>query len=128
MDRKVQYWHDISVYDLETALSMLETKRYLYVAFMCHQAVEKILKAYWQSQRTGLPPRTHNLSFLASESGIAEQMPDGFLNFIEELEPLNIESRYPSYREELLSSLTHDYCAIMIEKTKEVHSWIQTRL
>jgi HEPN domain-containing protein len=43
---KVAYWVDISDYDMETAKSMLIGKRYLYVGFMCHQAVEKMLKAY----------------------------------------------------------------------------------
>jgi HEPN domain-containing protein len=46
MDKKVKYWIEISEYDLLTAKSMLDTKRYLYVAFMCHQSIEKLLKAY----------------------------------------------------------------------------------
>lgn len=37
----------MSDYDFDTAQAMLETKRYLYVGFMCHQVIEKILKAYW---------------------------------------------------------------------------------
>ena len=43
---KVAYWTDIANYDLETAEAMYETGRWLYVAFMCHQAIEKTLKAY----------------------------------------------------------------------------------
>jgi len=38
---KVQYWQEMSEYDLATAKAMLQTGRYLYVGFMCHQAVEK---------------------------------------------------------------------------------------
>jgi len=45
MDEKIRYWLDISEYDLATAGAMLKTERYLYVGFMCHQAIEKILKA-----------------------------------------------------------------------------------
>lgn len=37
MDEKVAYWLDLAEYDLETAMAMLETKRFLYVGFMCHQ-------------------------------------------------------------------------------------------
>ena len=44
MDDKAQYWIEISDYDLETAEAMLHSKRYLYVGFMCHQAIEKIFK------------------------------------------------------------------------------------
>ena len=41
MDDKVKYWLELSDYDLETALAMLNSKRYLYVGFMCHQIIEK---------------------------------------------------------------------------------------
>ena len=44
MDEKSIYWIEIADYDLETAKAMLVSKRYLYVGFMCHQAIEKILR------------------------------------------------------------------------------------
>lgn len=43
---KVTYWLDIADYDIDTAEAMYTTERWLYVAFMCHQAIEKTLKAY----------------------------------------------------------------------------------
>lgn len=43
---RIEYWLDIANYDLETAEAMLQSKRYLYVGFMCHQVVEKSIKAY----------------------------------------------------------------------------------
>ena len=49
LNDKVTYWVEMSEYDIETAQAMLETRRYLYVGFMCHQVIEKILKAYWSS-------------------------------------------------------------------------------
>ena len=45
MDDKVIYWVEMSDYDIETADAMQATGRYLYVGFMCHQTIEKILKA-----------------------------------------------------------------------------------
>ena len=44
---RVRYWIDLAKYDLETAKAMNLTKRYLYVGFMCHQVMEKVLKAYY---------------------------------------------------------------------------------
>jgi hypothetical protein len=41
---KIKYWIDLSDYDLETAVAMLSTERFLYVGFMCHQATRKYLK------------------------------------------------------------------------------------
>jgi HEPN domain-containing protein len=39
-----KYWLEIASYDLKTAEAMLNSKRFLYVGFMCHQSIEKILK------------------------------------------------------------------------------------
>lgn len=47
MTDKIKYWVEISDYDFETAQAMLATGRFLYVGFMCHLVIEKILKAYW---------------------------------------------------------------------------------
>lgn len=56
VDEKVEYWLDIASYDIETAQAMLKTKRFLYVGFMCHQVIEKALKAYyWQKKRERNP-------------------------------------------------------------------------
>ena len=38
MDRIVAHWIERSEYDLDTAKVMLDTSRYLYVAYMCQQA------------------------------------------------------------------------------------------
>ena len=52
---KVAYWLDIANYDLDTAEAMYRTGRWLYVAFMCHQVIEKTLKAYWCNTQTEEP-------------------------------------------------------------------------
>ena len=65
MDDKVTYWIELSDYDLETAEAMLRTKRYLYVGFMCHQAIEKIFKAYFVLLKSESTPYSHSLSYLA---------------------------------------------------------------
>ncbi len=41
---KFEYWLDNAKYDLETAEAMLISKRWLYVVFMCQQAIENWLK------------------------------------------------------------------------------------
>ena len=45
MDR-ISYWKDLATYDIDTAEAMYVTRRWLYVGFMCHQVLEKIIKAY----------------------------------------------------------------------------------
>lgn len=43
MDDRIKYWVEMAEYDFDTAKAMLDTKRYLYVGFMCHQVIEKML-------------------------------------------------------------------------------------
>ncbi len=69
MDQKLLYWIEISDYDLETARAMLDKRRFLYVGFMCHQSIEKVMKAYWQFKKKTHPPKTHNLAFLFEHTG-----------------------------------------------------------
>jgi hypothetical protein len=50
------------------------------------------------------------------------------LKFLAELMPMNIEARYPSYKDKLFKKLTPEYCRILIDKTKELKLWIENLL
>lgn len=124
---KVTYWIEIAEQDIVAANAMLHSKLYLYVGFMCHQAVEKMLKAYYAEQTEDVP-RTHNLNRLAIATGLFESMTNNHKNLINTLSPLNIEARYPSEKEVWLEFLTHERCQSLIEETKELIAWIKTQL
>ncbi len=51
---KSKYWLDLSDYDFETAEAMLAGGRFLYVGFMCHQTIGKILKARYPTHKEQL--------------------------------------------------------------------------
>jgi len=128
MNDKVTYWVDMSDYDFDTANAMLETKRYLYVGFMCHQVIEKILKAYWSKVLEEPPLKIHNLSRLAEKTELDKDMTEAQLDFIDKLEPLNIEARYPSYKERLMKSLNANRCKDLLNQTDELRIWIKSKL
>ncbi len=67
MSEKIKYWIDLSDYDMETAIAMLKSKRYLYVGFMCHQTIEKIFKAYFTYLQNDVAPFSHSLSYIAKK-------------------------------------------------------------
>jgi HEPN domain-containing protein len=106
MDSKVKYWVDLFNYDLETAEAKLLSKRYLYVGFMCHQTIEKAFKAYYTIVKYETAPYKHCLSYLAKKGDFYESLTVSQKEFIDQIEPLNIEARYPSHKERLLKSLT----------------------
>lgn len=118
----------MSDYDYDTAIAMMQTRRYLYVGFMCHQTIEKALKAYWSSKLENTPLRIHTLSRLAAISGLINQLSEEQLTFIDALEPLNIEARYPTYKEQIIALLNADYCNNLLEGTKQFQLWIKKKL
>jgi HEPN domain-containing protein len=128
MNDKVKYWLELSDYDLETAEAMLISKRYLYVGFMCHQSIEKIFKAYFTALKSETAPYSHSLSYLAKKGEFYNFFSEDQQDFIDQVEPLNIEARYPSHKERLLKSLTHEKCLEIIENTKELQQWIKEKL
>lgn len=124
----VEYWIDLAQYDLETAKAMNSTHRYLYVGFMCHQVMEKAFKAFFCKQFKKMPPFTHNLSLLAEKSGLYGEMSEEQKNFLDFLEPLNIEARYPTQKAKLLALLGEGRCNDMISKTENELKWLMTKL
>lgn len=45
-----------------------------------------------------------------------------------ELEPMNVEARYPENRERLRLLLSQDRCARLLGAARELQQWIKTRL
>lgn len=125
---RIKYWIDIANYDMETAEAMLHSKRYLYVGFMCHQAIEKMLKAYFSSISDDIPPYTHNLKQLAVKTGLYDKLSSESILTINTLLPLNVEARYPTYKEQLLKSLTYERCVEIIDRTVKLKKWIKQQL
>ena len=130
MDKKegIKYCLDIAEYDLETARAMLEAKRLLYVGFMCHQVIEKALKACYVSANNEIPPYTHNLIFLAEKAKLDDLFSEEQRNLIFTLRPLNVESRYPAYKDELFKTLSYEICRKMLSDTEEMLKWIKGKL
>lgn len=128
MNSKAQYWIDTAQYDIETAQAMLDTKRYLYVGFMCHQTIEKALKAVISKDVTEIPPKIHHLPKLAKQGGIYDLMSERQKDFLEILLPLNVEARYPSYKDGLNSTLNEKNCTVLLKETEELLCWIKQQL
>lgn len=101
---KSSYWFESAEYDLQTAHAMLETRRLLYVGFMCHQTIEKALKGVFVLRKPEEElPYIHKLMRLANLSGISEEMEEAQLSLLDVLSPLNIEARYPLHKSKLIA-------------------------
>ena len=121
MKNEAQYWFDLSDYDFATAHALYESERYRYVVFMCHQAIEKAIKAYQTEIKERKPLKIHSLWKLMYQTGLYRKFSKRQIEFIGFLEPLNVESRYPSgVMEPVLFIPDRNNCRKLVSDTAEV--------
>lgn len=75
-----------------------------------------------------MPPKVHNLLRLAEQCGLLDKMNDEQKNVLFILNPLNIENRYPSFKDNLLAQLDKKRCTEIISETRELFTWIKQQL
>ncbi|MBQ1946409.1 MAG: HEPN domain-containing protein [Clostridia bacterium] len=63
-EQKYGYWLMLSDYDLDTIDCLIQGERWVYVAYLCQQAVERQLKGMYVYYTNAEAPKTHNLNFL----------------------------------------------------------------
>jgi HEPN domain-containing protein len=127
VDKFVKHWIERSQYDLDTAKVMLDTGRYLYVAYMCQQTIEKILKAIIAQQGKENFP-IHNLNRLAELASIKSELNPEQFNFLAELTPYHIEARYGDYKESLSEIIGKKKAQQVYKTTQEIHAWLYQKI
>lgn len=119
----INNWIKSSNYDIRTAENMLKTGRYIYVLFMCHLSVEKLLKALYEVVLKKIPPKTHNLVYLSKSIGL--QIPEKSLSTIESLNDLSIVTRYPEDMDSLVKAFKKERVAEYLNRTKALLKWLK---
>ena len=107
---------------------MLDSKRFLYVGFMCHQSIEKILKGIYSKKITEVPPKIHNLARLLKLVELDDKIPSEFIELINELNPLNIATRYPDQELEIIKNLDYEYSTSLLKRTRRLFEWLKQKL
>jgi len=128
MNKVVENWINIAEYDLETAEAMLVTGRYIYVAFMCQQTIEKYLKAKYVSSTGETPSYTHNLLRLAEISGIDKELNEEQSDFITELNVYYIKARYSEELEKIKAKLTKNKASKLFKNTQILAQWLKAKI
>lgn len=107
---------------------MLDSKRFIYVGFMCHQAIEKILKGIYSQKYDETPPRTHNLARLLELNELEDELSPEMRETLKELNPLNVVTRYPEENLEIMNDFTKNYSEDLLQKTRRLFKWLEKRL
>ena len=125
---KVAYWLNLADDDVSVVKLLLKGNKYPQAGFFCHLIVEKSLKAVIANNSEEMPPRTHDLLKLAHRGSIFDILNENQKIFLEELNPLNIEARYPSYKENISKILSAEKMKILFKETEDFLCWIKQQL
>lgn len=133
---KYKYWILLSNYDLETVKVLIEGERWVYVAYVCQQAIERQLKGMYVYYTNKEAPKTHNASFLfekiiSNEQFVASKN-SSFLSRKEECEDFLVDvmfyymSDYPfSYKNIANRFIDRDTAQELYKKTVETIEWLR---
>ncbi|MCI8961940.1 MAG: HEPN domain-containing protein [Clostridia bacterium] len=135
---KYKYWIQYANYDLETAEAMLKSKRYVYVAFTCQQAIEKAVKALHVLYTGNEAPKSHNILYVFelifnNEEYCNNISDEHFEEDKEKYKPLfttlhsyYIAERYTDYKRQVSESLGEENSKDLLDKTKEAFKWLES--
>lgn len=123
MRDQTKNWLEMAEYDLKTADHMLKAGRNIYVIFMCHLAIEKMLKAVFVETTGKTPPKTHDLILLSERSSVG--FPREMSEFVGIVNNASVATRYPHDLSELKSSYPKKVAEEYLKKTKETTRWLK---
>lgn len=123
MKKEVQNWLDSARYDLKVAGHLFHASSYIYTVFMCHLALEKVLKAKVEEVTGKTPPKTHDLDYLATVAELS--FDEDTEDFILELSNLSAVTRYPQDFQAMLKDFSRERAEHTMFKAIEVFQWIE---
>jgi HEPN domain-containing protein len=116
----------LAEYDLETARHMLVTGRYLYVIFLCHLALEKMLKAHVTETIQEFPAKTRDLIYLVKKGKVV--LPQNLLEFTGRINTASIPTRYPEDLQLAIQEYPESVAREYLENTEKVIKWLKEHL
>ncbi len=123
IEKHVSYWKNGAEEDFEVADQLIRSNRIRHGLFFLHLTLEKVLKAHVCRNSRDIAPRLHNLARLAELSGIAFRQEDS--DFLSEMNPFNIEGRYPEMWGPVPSREEAD---MLLQKTRGIFEWLKNQL
>ncbi|MFH1256484.1 MAG: HEPN domain-containing protein [Candidatus Diapherotrites archaeon] len=125
MRREIDVWVQQAEIDLESAQKIFKLDIYYVCAFLCQQAVEKMMKAVYMAKTKNLPPNIHNLRELGELIGLPKEL----LTKARKLSRDFVISRYPDAAGDVPAK---GYDKAIAEETlgdaKELVEWLEKQL
>ena len=127
-EEKFEYWLDVAQLDLRTAGAMLNSGIWIYVVFMCQQAIEKLVKGLYILYLDDNVPKIHSIGTLVGyfEDKLPVEIPQETVELFIKLSRYYLNNRYPDYKGELGSQIKEPEAKALFSQTKEVFAWLLT--
>ena len=126
MKKATANWLQSMEYDLKTVSTLLKDRKYIYVVFMCHLAIEKALKAVLSEMFKELPPYTHNLNRLIELGNI--KLPHKHQDFINKINLQSVPTRYPEDFKKLSKEFDKKIAELYLKQTRGVITWLKQNI
>ncbi len=135
---KYGYWLMLSDYDIGTVDCLIAGERWVYVAYLCQQAIERQLKGMYLFYNNAEAPKTHNVTYLFSKVTSSDKFTGGVdTSHFEErrasCEDFLIDimfyymSDYPFSYKNISSRFVDKALALdLYERTKNYISWLRS--
>jgi HEPN domain-containing protein len=123
MKSETRNWLKSAEYDLESARHLFSAGRYLYVVFLCHLTLEKMLKALVSEITTEPVPRSHDLILLLRRSRLVPEKL--YLEFLGKLNNASIPTRYPDDIQQAIKDYPEEITRDYLKQTEEIVIWLK---
>ncbi len=123
MRKDTENWIALADYDIETARYMLEKGRFIYVIFLCHLSLEKMLKAHISEITHAYPAKTHDLIYLIKNSHL--ELPQTLLEFVGKINTVSIPTRYPEDLQHTLQEYPFAVAKNYLDQTETTLKWLK---
>jgi HEPN domain-containing protein len=122
-----QKWLERVDYDMETAKAMSQAGRFIYVVFMCQQALEKGFKAFLVHRSKEVVP-IHNLRRLAEHAEVVHELDEDKLVKLDFLSHYYINARYKEDLNQLSKGVTASVAQDFIQFAEEIIAWLRQKM
>jgi HEPN domain-containing protein len=124
VNKQILYWISNADSDIETAEFLIKEKnKILHGLFFCHLCIEKAIKAHVTKNTLDVPPRSHDLLYLLTQTTLELNNDDSVFCGI--LMNYQLHGRYPEYFPNTPDSNT---ALSYFTRTKNLLVWIKSKL
>ena len=121
--KQITYWTESADDDIETAEILIEKGKFVHGLFFCHLSIEKIIKALVVKETREIPPKSHDIFYLAEKANVT--IPEDSQVISQILMKYQLEGRYPEY---FPSKPQPDSAKKYFIETQKLMKWFKTML